>query len=110
MYAINENVKKINGVVVKTFNRDVICDQTLLAVEAGTTGYRSAACRGNSSRTFVSIECLNGDFHFSPILDDKCNTVGVEIACCGDDGLSAVLNSLAFAEKVLNDQRCRVED
>ena len=55
MYAINENVKKINGVVVKTFNRDVICDETLLAVEAGTTGYVGCACRDNGGRTYICL-------------------------------------------------------
>ena len=110
MYAINKNRIKINGAIVETFERDVICDETLLAVEAGTTGYVGCACRDNGGRTYISIECLNGDFHFSPVKNSDGNVVGVKIACCGDDALNAIMHALEFAEQAINDQRCHVED
>ena len=110
MYAINENMVKINGVVTDTFERDVVCGQTALAVEAGTTGYKGSAYRDNGGRTYISIDCLCGDFNFSPVNDTEGNMIGVKIACCGDDGLNAIMHALEFAQQAINDQRCHVED
>ena len=42
--------------------------------------------------------------------DDKGTPVGVEIACCGDAGLNAVMKALDFCRDALNDQRCEVDD
>ena len=38
MYAIEEGLQKINGEMVETFEREVTCGNTVLEVEAGTTG------------------------------------------------------------------------
>ena len=35
---------------------------------------------------------------------------GIQIACCGDDGLNALMKALAFATQTLDDQRCEVDD
>ena len=35
---------------------------------------------------------------------------GIQIACCGDDGLNALMKALAFAAQTLDDQRCEVDD
>ncbi len=110
MYAINEGMAKINGVPVETFEREVVDGNTALRVEAGTTGYKGGCCRNAGGRTYVCIDCLCGDFHFSPVTDDEKNVVGIEIAACGDDGLNAVMKALAFAMEALNDQRCEVDD
>ena len=110
MYSINEGMAKINGVPVETFEREVIDGNTALRVEAGTTGYKGGCCRNAGGRTYVCIDCLCGDFHFSPVTDDEKNVVGIEIAACGDDGLNAVMKALAFAMEALNDQRCEVDD
>ena len=40
MYAISEKVKKINGELVETFEREIVETNTGLTVEAGTTGYK----------------------------------------------------------------------
>ena len=110
MYAINEGMAKINGVPVETFEREVIDGHTALRVEAGTTGYKGGCCRDAGGRTYVCIDCLCGDFYFSPVTDDDGDVVGVEIACCGDDGLNAVMKALTFAMEAINDQRCEVDD
>ncbi len=41
MYAISEEIKKINGEVVETFEREVTDSNTTLRVEAGITDYTS---------------------------------------------------------------------
>jgi aerobic-type carbon monoxide dehydrogenase small subunit (CoxS/CutS family) len=110
MYAINEGMAKINGVPVETFEREVVDGNSALRVEAGTTGYKGGCCRNAGGRTYVCIDCLCGDFYFSPVTDDEKNVVGIEIAACGDDGLNAVMKALAFAMEALNDQRCEVDD
>ena len=110
MFAIYEGLARINGVPVETFEREVLNGNTALRVEAGTTGYKGGCSRDNGGRTYVCIDCLCGDFHFSPVTDDEKNVVGIEIAACGDDGLNAIMKALEFAQAVINDQRCDVDD
>ena len=110
MYAIEEGLKKINGEMVETFKREVAETNTGLLVEAGTTGYKGGICRDMGGRSFVGIVCECGDFHFGNVTDEGGRIVGVEIACCGDAGLNAIVKALDFARDALNDQRCRVDD
>lgn len=109
MYAINEGQAKINGVMVETFEREVIEEDTVLRVEAGTTGYRGGE-RDQGGRTYLCIDCLYGDFFFSPVTDDKKKVVGIEIACSGDDGMNAIMKAIEFIHKAINDQRCEADD
>ena len=83
MYAIEEGLQKINGEMVETFEREVTCGNTVLEVEAGTTGYKVGCCRTGCGRTFLSLLCMNGNFFFGPIKDDEGNIAGITIACCG---------------------------
>ena len=110
MYAIEESVQKINGEVVETFQREICDGNTNLEIEAGTTGYKGGCCRNAGGRTYLSLLCLSGDFFFGPIRDDDGNIAGITIACCGDDGLNAIMKALEFAHTVINDQRCDVDD
>ena len=124
MYAIEEGLQKINGEVVETFIREIAETNTGLLVEAGTTGYMGGICRDMGGRTYLSIVCECGDFHFSPVTssvtdshvtddhvtDEKKRLIGIEIACCGDAGLTALMKALEFAQSALNDQRCEVDD
>ena len=110
MYAIKEGMKKINDVVVSTFGRSVTERGTGLEAEAGTTGYKGTPCRKAGGRTYLCIACRRGDFHFGNITDEDGTPVGVEIACCGDAGLDAVIKALDFCLDVLNDQRCGIDD
>ena len=109
MYAIEESVQKINGEVVETFQREICDGNTNLEIEAGTTGYKGGCCRNAGGRTYLSLLCLSGDFFFGPIRDDDGNIAGITIACCGDDGLNAIIKALEFAHTAINDQRCDVE-
>jgi hypothetical protein len=110
MFAINEGVQKINGEVVDTFQREIRDGNTHLTVEAGTTGYKGSCSRNAGCRTYLNILCLSGDFYFAPIQDEAGNNVGVTIACCGDDGLDAIMKVVDFAREVIDDQRCEVND
>lgn len=109
MYAIKEGLQKINGGLVATFQREVICGDTKLELEAGTTGYKGC-CRNAGGRTYLSMLCLSGDFFFGPIKDDEGRIAGITIACCGDDALNAIMKALAFSQQALNDQCCDVDD
>ena len=53
---------------------------------------------------------MEGDFHFEPVTSDDGEIFGIEIACCGDAALDAVMKALDFARDVINDQRCDVDD
>ena len=119
MYAIEEGIQKINGEVVETFIRDIAETNTGLLVEAGTTGYKGGICRDAGGRTYLSIVCECGDFHFRAVTNEKVTNekvtnekklIGIEIACCGDAGLTALMKALEFAQAALNDQRCEIDD
>lgn len=110
MFAIEEGLKKINGETVETFCREVVETNTGLLVEAGTTGYKGGSCRDAGGRTYFSIICECGDYHFSMVKNDENKVVGVDIACCGDDGLNALMKALEFAHEAIDDQRCKVDD
>lgn len=110
MYAIEEGLKRINGEMVGTFSREISESNTSLLVEAGTTGYRGGCCRDAGGRTYISVICERGDFHFEKVTDEDGQAVGVEIACCGDAGLNAVMKALEFARETIDDQRCDVDD
>ena len=104
MYAVKEDTKKINGVMLQTFSRTVKNVKTDMDVEAGTTGFRGGCCRDKGARTFLSINCYQGDFFFEPKRDEDGRCVGIEIACCGDDALASLIDALGFAMKALIDQ------
>ena len=110
MFAIEDGLQKINGEMVETFQREVTCGNTDLEVEAGTTGYKGGCCRNAGGRTYLSLLCLSGKFFFGPITDDAGNIAGITIACCGDDGLDAIMKALEFAYTAIDDQRCDVDD
>ena len=98
MFAVEEKHKRINDKIVETFERSVMGHHTELLAEAGTTGYKGTPCRKAGGRTYLSLVCMEGDFHFEPVTSD--------------DGaaLDAVMKALDFARDVINDQRCDVDD
>ncbi|MBR1684949.1 MAG: hypothetical protein IJ708_07395 [Clostridia bacterium] len=104
MYAIIEDSCRINGEEVQTFGRTVDYGNTLIEVEAGTTGFRGGCDRGKGARAYLSLDVYQGDFLFSPITDDNGRVTGIEIACCGDDALMSLAESLDFAMKAFIDQ------
>ena len=108
MFAIEEDRKAINGRFVQTFARTVKDHNTELDVEAGTTGYKGSNKREAGGRTYVKIECCCGDFFFDPVKDEDGMVTGIEIACCGDEGLNAIVKAVDFVRDVMNDQICEV--
>ena len=110
MYPVREGSIKINETLVDTYGRAAIGKSTALHVVAGTTGFKGSNKREAGGRTYAKIECCCGDFHFIPIKDaDGCVT-GIEIACCGDEGLEAMVKAIEFVRTVLKDQCCEVND
>ncbi len=110
MYAIKEGFKTINGEYVQTFQRDVRGIETVLTVEAGTTGYTGGCSREGGSRTYLNLQCPTGDFYFKPVKDEKGKRIGFTIACCGDDGLDAFMKAITFVRDALNDQCLEIDD
>ncbi len=96
MFEIKKNEKKINGVNVTTFERNVEYGGTALEVEAGTTGFCGGG-RAEGGRAFVRISAKVADFYAKA--GDK-NT-DVMIAVCGDEEIMALVESLAFALQAL---------
>jgi len=110
MYAIEENVRKINGVEVATFQRDVVAGNAILEAEAGTTGFKGSGCRKAGGRTFLQIGCVNGDMLFRPITNKEGKCVGILIGGSGDDALNAIVKALGFCLAALVDQCSEVDD
>jgi len=110
MYAITAGETRINGQRVETFEREVLKDRAHLDVIAGTTGYKGRNHRDAGCRAYVGLDCIRGDFNFSPIFDGRGRMTGVEIAACGDDSLTALVRALEFAERVLDEQRLKYGD
>ena len=104
MYAIEKGFQSINRVVIDVFRRRIKKGHTKMVVEAGTNGYKGGSSRDCGSRAFLKMRCQNGDFYFEPIKDKQGRNIGVTIACCGDDGLDAILCAVAFAFEALTDQ------
>ena len=109
MYAVDEGMRRVNGVKMKTFRRDAVEGDAWLNVEAGTTGFSGSGNRGGGGRTVLQIEKVSGDFLFKPILDKENKCKGIIIAGCGDDTLNSVLKSLCFCLEVLADQCCEAD-
>lgn len=110
MYAIEESAKKINGVKVVTFQRDVVEGDAILEAEAGTTGFTGSGCRKAGGRTFLQIGCVNGDLLFRPVINKEKKCVGIIIAGSGDDALNGIVKTLGFCLEALVDQCTKVDD
>ncbi len=106
MYAIREGARKIHGMEIQTFSRDIV-SANLLRVEAGTNGF-CGGDTGAGSRTYIRIEDLGGtDIYVRPT--DKYDD-GVEIMLGGDCELETMITALEFITKVLKDQAAEVHD
>ena len=107
MYAIKEGTRKVHGIEIQTFSRDIVsCN--LLRAEAGTNGFQGGDT-GHGSRTYIRIQNLGGtDIHARPIgpFDDD----GVEIMLGGDCELDTMITALEFILKVLKEEALEVND
>ena len=102
MYAIKEGTRKIHGIEIQTFSREVVsCN--LLKVEAGTNGFHGGDT-GAGSRTYIRIQNEGGtDLGARVLLDSLSYVDGVEIVLGGDAELSTMIEALKFATKVLEE-------
>lgn len=99
MYKTKRRTKKIKGVSVETWNRNIV-DANLLSVEAGTNGYQGGDT-GHGSRTYLKIMNEGGtDINARVITDRFGYTEGIEIVLGGDSELSTFIEALKFATKV----------
>ena len=110
MYSIAEGRTRIYDEAVNVFKREIVQGDTYLKVIAGTTGYKKGTSRAGGGRTYINIDCFDGDFHFNPITDENGGVVGIEIVGCGCESLDVIMKALTFVHKVLDDQRRGVED
>lgn len=112
MFEIRENYKTIKGTTVKTFGRVIQGSGVEVDVEAGTTGHKGAPAVKDGSRTYLRLTCWDGHFRIMPMMDDYGNgePFGVEIVCCGDAELDAIMKALDFARNAVNDLRCGTKE
>ena len=104
MYEVASNTRRVNGVDVETWEREII-DANILSVEAGTNGYQ-VGDTGHGGRTYIRISDEGGtDISARVIKDRYGDTSGIEIALGGDAELSTMIEALKFITMVLEDGR-----
>lgn len=104
MYEVTSGTRRVNGVDVETWEREII-DANILSVEAGTNGYQGGDT-GHGSRTYIRINDEGGTDISAKVLKNRYgDTSGIEIAFGGDAELSTTIEALRFILKVLEDGR-----
>lgn len=104
MYEVSSKTRKVNGVVVETWEREIV-DANILSVEAGTNGYHGGDT-GHGCRTYIRISDEGGTDIDARVMTDKFgDTTGIEIALGGDAELSTMIEALKFITMVLEDGR-----
>lgn len=107
MYEIRENSRKIDGMEIPTFTREII-SANVLSVEAGTNGYQGGDS-GHGSRTYFRItDCGSTDIHVNT--HGFGGDEGFEVFLGGDCELETIIRALKFITKVLEDQAKEVYD
>lgn len=104
MYEVASKTRRIKGVDVETWEREII-DANILSVEAGTNGYQGGDT-GHGGRTYIRISDEGGTDISAKVLKDRYgDTTGIEIALGGDAELSTMIEALKFITKVLEEGR-----
>ena len=104
MYEVASKTRRIKGVDVETWEREII-DANILSVEAGTNGYQGGDT-GHGGRTYIRISDEGGTDLSAKVLKDRYgDTSGIEIALGGDAELSTMIEALKFITKVLEEGR-----
>ena len=104
MYEVTSNTRRINGVDVETWEREII-DANILSVEAGTNGYQGGDT-GHGCRTYIRISDKCGTDISAKVVKNRFgDTSGIEIVLGGDAELSTVIEAFKFITKVLEEGR-----
>jgi hypothetical protein len=107
MFAITEGIRRIGGIEVPTYKREII-SANVLEVEAGTNGYQGGDT-GHGSRTYFRIENEGGtDIQVRPL--GRYGDEGFEVTLGGDCELETIITALKFITKVLEDGAKEVHD
>ena len=108
MYEVKMNSKKIDGITVPTWERE-ICSANILSVEAGTTGLKGGDS-GHGSRTYFAIKDEGGtDIEIERLTDSIGRDRGFEVRLGGDTELETMIEALKFIVKVLEEQKEEAE-
>ena len=104
MYEVASGTRKVKGVDVETWEREII-DANILSIEAGTNGYQGGDT-GHGGRTYIRISDEGGTDISARVLKDRYgDTTGIEITLGGDAELSTMIEALKFITKVLEEGR-----
>lgn len=104
MYEVKAKVKKIDGVPVEIFSRDIV-SANILHVEAGSTGY-CGGDSGHGGRTYFSItDESSTDIGINLINEYDNDNKGFEVFLGGDCELDTTITALEFILKALKDAR-----
>ena len=107
MYEVREHTRKIDGMEIPTFTREII-SANVLSVEAGTNGFQGGDS-GHGSRTYFRItDCGSMDIHVNT--HGFAGDEGFEVFLGGDCELETIIRALKFITKVLEDQAKEVYD
>ncbi|MBW7571239.1 hypothetical protein [Caproiciproducens faecalis] len=107
MFAITEGIRRIGGIEVPTYKREIV-SANVLEVEAGTNGYQGGDT-GHGSRTYFRIENEGGtDIQVRPL--GRYGDEGFEVTLGGDCELETIITALKFITKVLEDGAKEVHD
>ena len=104
MYEVKSRIRRINGVDVETWEREIY-DANILSVEVGTNGY-CGGDTGHGGRTYIRITDKGGTDISARVIKDKYgDTSGIEIALGGDAELSTIIEAFEFITMVLEEGR-----
>lgn len=107
MYEVKGNTRKINGIEIPTFTREIY-SANVLSVEAGTNGYQGGDS-GHGSRTYFRISDEGGT-DIQVCTQGFNGEKGFEVTLGGDCELKTIILALKFITKVLEDQAKEVWD
>lgn len=104
MYEVVSNIRRVNGVDVETWQREIV-DANILSVEAGTTGYRGGDT-GHGGRTYIRItDACGTDISVRATRGIFGEMSGIEIILGGDAELSTIIEAFKFITRVLEEGR-----
>ena len=108
MFAITEGTRRIGGIEIPTYKRQVV-SANILEVEVGTNGYQGGD-GGHGSRTYFRIKDLASTEMDVHVTRDKFGSAGFEVALGGDCELETIITAFKFITNVLEDGAKEVHD